>query len=551
MGKSIIKSVQQGVFMIAIFVLSVAATVNTDHGKSFEIAKNIEIFVTLYKELNTYYVDDIDPARLMRTGVDAMLESLDPYTNYISESDMEGYRYITEGKYNGIGANFEKIKDYVAVLESYEGTPAQKAGLKAGDRIVAVDGKSAKGKSVEDVGFILRGAPGTEVELTISRPGTAKELKIIITRDEVQEENVPYHGMLKNDVGYIVLTIFTRDAGAHIAEAYRDLKNKNPNMKGLILDLRGNGGGLLAEAVNICNIFIPKGQVVVTTKGKVVEWDRSFKTMNNPEDEQIPVVVLIDKGSASASEIVSGTLQDYDRAVLMGQRSYGKGLVQNTREVGYNAKIKLTTAKYYIPSGRCIQAISYHQGEPMDVPDSQRAQFKTTNGRIVLDGGGVTPDLLLPKDAEPAIIKGLRTQFLIFDYVTDYVLKHPTIDSVADFHFKEFDGFAQYLSDKGFVYDTESEIAMKKLKEQAEKEKFSSLVAAEIKAMESKIQNEKKGDLARHKEAITKLIEREIVGRYYYQKGKFQINLRDDSEVEEAIKLLNDPVKYKGLLKKV
>jgi carboxyl-terminal processing protease len=551
MGKSIIKTVQQGVFMIAIFMFGVAATVNTDHGKSFEIAKNIEIFVTLYKELNTYYVDDIDPARLMRTGVDAMLESLDPYTNYISESDIEGYRYITEGKYNGIGANFEKIKDYVAVLEPYEGTPAHKAGLKAGDRIIAVDGKSAKGKSVEDVGFILRGAPGTEVELTISRPGTTKELKIIITRDEVQEENVPYHGMLKNDVGYIVLTIFTRDAGAHIAEAYRDLKSKNPNMKGLILDLRGNGGGLLAEAVNICNIFIPKGQVVVTTKGKVVEWDRSFKTMNNPEDEQIPVVVLIDKGSASASEIVSGTLQDYDRAVLMGQRSYGKGLVQNTREVGYNAKIKLTTAKYYIPSGRCIQAISYHQGEPMDVPDSQRAQFKTTNGRIVLDGGGVTPDLLLPKDAEPAIIKGLRTQFLIFDYVTDYVLKHPTIDSVADFHFKEFDGFAQFLSDKGFVYDTESEIAMKKLKEQAEKEKFSSLVAAEIKAMETKIQNEKKGDLARHKEAITKLIEREIVGRYYYQKGKFQINLRDDSEVEEAIKLLNDPVKYRGLLKKV
>ncbi len=544
------KRIQQAVFILVVSFAGLAATVGTDHGKSFEMAKNIEIFVNLYKELNTYYVDDIDPAKLMRTGVDAMLASLDPYTNYISESDIEGYRYITEGKYNGIGANFELINEYVTVIEPFEGTPAHKAGLRAGDRIVAIDGRPAKGKSVEDVGYILRGSPGTEVELIVSRPGTSKEVRIVLTRDEVLEENVPYHGMLKDDIGYVVLTVFTRDAGQHIAEAFREMKTKNPGMKGLILDLRGNGGGLLAEAVNICNLFIPKGQIVVTTKGKVIDWDRSFKTTNQPEDETLPVVVLIDKGSASASEIVSGTLQDYDRAVLMGQRSYGKGLVQNTREVGYNAKIKLTTAKYYIPSGRCIQSIAYHQGEPKDIPDSERASFKTANGRPVLDGGGVTPDVLLPKAAEPAVIKALKSQFLLFDYVTEYALKNPSIDSVSDFHFREYDHFLQFLTSRKFVYETDTEKDLKALVENAGKEAYAGLIGAEIKAMEAKIQQEKKGDLEKYRNDIIQLLEKEIVSRYYFQKGKFQINLRDDKEIEEAIRLLNDPVRYMRILNK-
>ncbi len=533
--------------------VGLAANRKTDHGKYFEISKNIEIFTNLYKELNTYYVDDVDPSKLMRTGVDAMLNSLDPYTNYISESDIEGYRYITEGKYNGVGAAFDKTGDFVFITDVFDSSPAQKAGLKPGDKILAVDGKSALNRSVDEVGDILKGAAGTDVELTINRPqlnGSDKNMKIKVVRDEVTEQNVPYSGMLNDHVGYIVLTTFTRDAGENVKKAFVELKEKNPNLKGVIFDLRDNGGGLLNEAVNICNIWIPKGEMVVTTKGKVVDWDRSFKTLNPSVDEQMPIVVLVDRGTASASEIVSGTLQDYDRAIVMGQRSFGKGLVQNMRDIGYNSKLKLTTAKYYVPSGRCIQAVSYDKGKPVEVADSVRAVFKTRAGRTVLDGGGIKPDVLLNKSGDFGLMKTLKDKFLLFDYVTMFALKNDKIEEPEKFRFTQFDDFVEFLNKKNFQYDSESEKLLKKLKEEAVKDKYSATIEGELKAIETKIKSDKKNDLLKHKDEIIDEIEREIIARYYYEKGKIKIGLRNDIEIQEAIKVLEDAPRYKSLLKK-
>jgi carboxyl-terminal processing protease len=536
----------------AFAILFIAANNRADHGKYFEISKNIEIFTNLYKELNTYYVDDVDPSKLMRTGVDAMLNSLDPYTNYISESDIEGYRYITEGKYTGVGASFNKIDETVFITDVYEGSPSQKAGLKAGDKILAVDGKSALNRSVDEVGDILKGAPLTDVELTINRPqldGSLKSMKIKVKRDEVTEQNVPYSGMLNDKTGYIVLTTFTQKAGENVEKAFKELKEKNPNMKSLVFDLRGNGGGLLNEAVNICNIWIPRAEMVVTTKGKVIDWDRSFKTLNPSVDEQMPIVILVDKGTASASEIVSGTLQDYDRAVVMGQRSYGKGLVQNMRDIGYNSKLKLTTAKYYIPSGRCIQAVKYENGKPVELPDSLRAVFKTKAGRSVLDGGGIRPDVIIEKSGDLGLMKTLQDKYLIFDYVTQYALKNATIEAPEKFKFTEFDEFVTFLTKRNFQYDSESEKLIKKLREEAKKEKYAT-IESELAAIETKVQVDKKNDLQKHKSEIVHEIENEIISRYYYEKGMIKMNLRNDSEIDAALKLLDNQAKYKALLSK-
>lgn len=532
--------------ILVIFVFGVAATHSPTSDKYFEILKNIEIFTNLYREVNTYYVDDLDPGKLMRTGIDAMMESLDPYTNYISESDIEGYRFMTEGKYSGIGAMSKKMGDYVTITELYKDNSADKAGLRPGDQIVAIDGQSAKGRKPEDVNNIMRGFPGTEVELTIRRPGEKGDKKVKLVREEVNVPNVPYSGMVSNDVGYVTLSTFTRDAGRNVANAFKELKKTNPDMKGLIFDLRGNGGGLLNEAVNICNIFIPKGQVVVTTKGKVKDWDRSFKTLNPSMDEEVPVVILIDKNSASASEIVGGVLQDYDRAVLLGQRSYGKGLVQNTRDIGYNSKVKMTTAKYYIPSQRCIQSVEYEDGEPVDVPDEKRAKFKTRNGRMVLDGGGIAPDVVVNPHGESAIIKSLIRQNIIFDFVTDFCLKNESIAAISDYHFEAYDDFLQFLNGQSFAYDSESERLLKKLKKESSQEGFE--LTSEIERLEQKIVTAKEGELKKHKEDIIDMIEKEIAGRYYYQIGKIKMGLRNDKEIKEAVSLFGDLDKYNKLL---
>lgn len=531
--------------ILGIFLIGVSASVGP-RNKYFEILKNLEIFSNLYKEINTYYVDDVDPGQLMRTGIDAMVESLDPFTNYISESQIEGYRYMTEGKYNGIGAISQKMGKYVTITELYEGQAADKAGLKPGDKIIAVDGNDATDKDPEAVNNILRGFPGTEVELTIRRPGKDKDFNLTLERSEVEVPNVPYYGILDNGIGYIALTTFTREAGKNVSNALRTLKSEHPELKGVVFDLRGNGGGLLTEAVNVSNVFIPRGEVVVTTKGKVKEWDRSFSTMGEPVDTDLPLAVLINKRSASASEIVSGVMQDYDRGVLIGQRSYGKGLVQNTRDIGYNSKLKLTTAKYYIPSGRCIQSVEYEDGEPVNIPDDQRTPFKTRNGRTVLDGGGVKPDMTIEKFTDAGIVKSLLDQHLIFDYVTVYCQGKDSIGPVEDFRFTAFDNFVDFLNRQSFEYDSESEKLLKKLQETSEEEGYE--LDERIAALEEAIETSKQDALQENKEVIIDLIEKEIASRYYYQRGKIKMGLRNDKEIEDAVALLEDTARYREIL---
>ncbi|MCB0572049.1 MAG: S41 family peptidase [Phaeodactylibacter sp.] len=540
------KRILKGLGIVAVLLVGMAVTVPPNN-KYFEIIKNLEIFSNLYKEINTYYVDDVDPGHLMRIGIDAMMESLDPFTNYISESEIEGYRFMTEGKYNGIGAVSKKMGRYVTITDLYEGQAADKAGLKPGDQIIAVDGQDAGDKDPDAINNILRGFPGTTVELDIRRPGRADDFKVTLVRTEVQVPNVPFYGMVGEDIGYIALTTFTRDAGANVANALKDLKSQNPALKGVIFDLRGNGGGLLNEAVNVSNVFIPRGELVVTTKGKVKDWDRSFSTMGQAVDTDIPLVVLINKNSASASEIVSGVIQDYDRGVLMGQRSYGKGLVQNTRDIGYNSKLKLTTAKYYIPSGRCIQSVEYKDGEPVHIPDEKRTPFKTHNGRTVLDGGGVKPDIMVDEFSSEPVVKSLLEQDLIFHYVTEYCLHHDSIASIEGFHFTDFDGFLSFLGQKQFDYDTESEKLLKQLQKKSSEEGYA--LEAQIGQLEASIESTKKDELVQNKTAIIDLIEKEIASRYFYQKGKIQMGLRNDAEIQQAKSLLNKSGDYENLLK--
>lgn len=543
-----IKQYTLGVAIVAMAFASISF-VSDKHGKYFEIAKNIEIFTNLYKEINTYYVDDVEPAKLMRTGVDAMLESLDPYTNYISESEIEGFKYMIDGKYGGIGADAKNIDGKMTLVFAHEGLPADKAGLKVGDQVLMIDGKTTEGKSSDNISDILKGSPGSVVDLVVKRPGQAKEIKASLTREEVRVPNVPFHGMVSDNVGYVTLTTFTQDAGRNIANAVRELKKENPSIEGIVLDLRGNGGGLLREAINVCNVFIPKGKEVVVTRSKVKDWDRSFRTLNAPVDEEMRLVVLIDNNSASASEIVSGVIQDLDRGVLLGQQSYGKGLVQNTKDVGYNSKVKLTTAKYYIPSGRCIQAVSYKDGEPVDIPDSERTTFKTKNGRKVYDGGGVQPDVLTKGAKLSNVLKGLNKEHLIFKYATDYTLKNKEIAKAETYKFSDFAGFMNFVAEESFSFDTGTEKMLKDLKSKAREDGYYDAVQGDIKTIKDKILQSKKNDLKKYQKEITEDLEKEIIGRYYYQKGQIEISLRNDSEIKDAIKLINDKTRYESLLK--
>ncbi len=518
--------------------------------KQFEISKNLEIFTNIYKELNTHYVDDLDPSRLMRTGIEAMLETLDPYTNYISDSDIESYRYMAEGKFDGIGARVRKVGDYVTVVEPYEGGPSVKAGIMAGDKIVAVDGKDAKGKKADEVNDILRGFPGTEVTLKILRPGEDQEREYTVKRDEVDVKNVPYFGMLNEELGYVVLTTFTSNAGKNVAEAIRKLQEENPNLSGLVFDLRDNGGGYLREAVSISNLFIPRDEVVVTTKGKVRDRDRSFKTTNNPVLPDMPLAILTNKYTASASEIVSGVVQDLDRGVIIGEKTYGKGLVQNTVDLEYNAKLKLTTSKYYIPSGRCIQSVRYHDGEPVDVPEAERAVFKTRGGRKVLDGGGIIPDVKTGIHDKGAIFTFLKENDLIFHYATQYRQQHESISPAKDFKFSDYDQFVQYVQEKQLDFKTQTEKEIDALEEAAAQDLLDPLVKDQIQTMREKIKREKEDDLVENKDEITRLIEREIVSRYYYQTGRIEKTLRNDRDVTMAVDILSTPETYARYLKR-
>ena len=540
--------------IILIIAVSVFSFKTFSNGNNyFEIAKNLDIFASVYREVNTYYVDDVDAGKLMKKGIDEMLNSLDPYTNYISESEAEDFRFQMTGQYGGIGAQIGTRGEFIIVSDPYEGYPAQKEDIRAGDIILEIEGKSAKGKNTSEMSKLLKGQPGTKLKLLIKREGEGEQQKVL-TRQEIHINNVPYFGMADEHTGYIKLASFTNDAGKEVKDALVELK-KNPAMNSLILDVRGNPGGLLHEAVNIVNVFVPQNQEVVSTKGKVKEWDKSYKTLNPPVDVDIQLAVLTNRSSASASEIVSGSIQDLDRGVVVGLKTFGKGLVQSTRPLSYNSQIKVTTAKYYTPSGRCIQALDYSHrnddGSVGSVPDSLKKEFKTKNGRKVFDGGGVDPEIVVSHKVFSKIAESLLYKQLIFDYATYYRNKHEKIAPAKDFHLDDadFEDFKKYIAGKDFDYMTASEKALEDFKKKAEDEKYFGAIKEHYETLKHNLQHDKQADLQKNKEEITQLLDEEISRRYYFQKARYEASFKNDEDVQEALKILKDKAKYQSLLK--
>ena len=530
----------------------IAFSASNPSEKYFEIAKNLDIFATLIREVNAYYVDDINPNRMVKSGIDAMLNTLDPYTNYIPEDEIENYRTMTTGMYGGIGAIIGRRKDKNIVLMPYNGFPADKAGLKIGDEILEIDGFDVKKKSSTDVSKLLKGQAGTKVKLKILKLGKINPETIEFQRERIKIDNVPYFGMITSDIGYVQLSEFTSDASREVKKGIEDLKGKGA--KKLIFDLRDNPGGLLNEAVNISNLFITKDKLVVNTKGKVAEWVKEYRALNPTYDAEIPIAVLVSGRSASASEIVSGVIQDYDRGVLVGQKSFGKGLVQTTRPLTYNSQLKVTTAKYYIPSGRCIQAIDYSNrgadGAAKKVADSLRIAFKTANGRPVFDGGGVSPDVEVKREPFAAITTSLLSKDLIFDFASSYFLSHPTIAKPLDFEISdlEFMQFTNWLKDKEYDYTTKVENTIKDLTTTAQKEKYYEEIKEQLEVLKTRMAHNKENDLEKHKLEIKEVLEQEIVSRYYFERGVKEASFDEDPEVKEAIKILNDQVRYQQIL---
>ena len=529
----------------------IAITQTTNY---FETSKNLEIFTDLFKELDMYYVDEVNSGDLMKTAIDEMLTSLDPYTTYIPESDIEDYRFMTTGQYGGIGAMITKRKDFVYISEPYEGFPAQKAGLMAGDKIIEVNGKSAKGKTTEELSKILKGQPNTEVSILIERKGQ-EPFVVNFKREKVTVKSVPYYGFLENGIAYIKLRSFTRNCSNDIKNALTDLKTQQ-ELKGIILDLRSNSGGLLNESIDIVNLFVEKGENIVITKGKIKDWEKTYKARHFPEDKETPLIILINQNSASASEIVSGAIQDLDRGVVVGKRSYGKGLVQQTRKLSYNSQLKVTVAKYYIPSGRCIQALDYSNrnkdGSVGKIPDSLISTFKTRNGREVKDGGGITPDVKVKQDEISDITISIIRERLIFDYATDFRLENDSIISVDNFEItdNEFEKFTSYLKDKEYKYTTATEDALEIFKEIAEEENSFAEIEEQYNLLSFQIKNNKENDLSKNKEELKEFLSDEIVSRYFYQEGRIINRLKYDSEVKEAINILHDLNRYNEILNK-
>ena len=517
----------------------------------FEVSKNLDIFNTLFKEVNIFYVDKVQPAKMVETAINSMLKELDPYTTYIPESDIEDFKFQTTGQYGGIGAVIRKKNDYVIIVEPYKGFPADISGLIAGDKLIEIDGNSVKGKSTEEVSSVLKGQPGIDVEVLIERKGHSEYLIKKLTREKIKVNSIPYKGIISDNIGYIKLRSFTRNCANEVKRAILSLK-KQKNLQGLILDLRGNPGGLLNESINICNLFMAKGLEVVSTKGKIDDWDKSYKTRLDPLDKEIPLVVLINQSSASASEIVSGTLQDIDRAVIIGQKSFGKGLVQQTRKLSYNSQVKVTVAKYYTPSGRCIQALDYSNknknGSVGKIPDSLKNEFYTLNGRKVYDGGGIDPDISIKISEAPEILISLISNQLIFDYATEYFLMNDTFP--LDFDQKDdyinYKNFVDFVSDKDLKYKTQTEQSLSDLVEASKKE-YSKLQDSLI-GVEKLLNDLKKNDIYKHKDEILKYISQELLVRSHYREGAIKSSLNYDEAVLESISILSDTAKYYSIL---
>ncbi|MCX6198849.1 MAG: S41 family peptidase [Bacteroidetes bacterium] len=523
----------------------------------FEISKNIDVFSALYKEVNTYYVDDVEPSKLMRSCIDGMLKTLDPFTNYFSGSQVETAKIQQGGKFGGLGIEIEMMNGYPVIISVTQNQPADVSGLKVGDIIKTISGVSTKDKKKDDVDKILVGEPKSRIALTVERRTSlldSKPLSFNIAREEIQENSVPFYGMITPEIGCIKLKIFNENAGKDVKEAFDSLKRINPNMKGIVLDLRGNPGGLLNEAVNIVNVFVEKNQLVVTKKGKVDEWNNTFKTLNDPSDTKIPLVIITNSSSASASEIVSGTMQDYDRAVIVGQRTYGKGLVQVTKPLSYNTVLKVTTAKYYIPTGRCIQALNYAEknadGSVKRIPDSLKVAFKTKGGREVWDGGGVDPDVKLTKVEHTKLAETLFLRHYMFNFCSDYKLTHDTIPDAAVFKLTDddFNNFVAYVKTKDCSYKTESEDKLAALKEAAAEEKYFDAVKVHYDAIAKKLEHDKEQDIIKNKKEIVTVLENEIAGRYYYAYGKVKKSYQNDAEVAKAIEIIGNPTEYSDLL---
>ncbi len=524
----------------------------SDNDRYFQIVKNLDIFATLFKEVNSYYVDEINPGELMKVGIDAMLKSLDPYTNYIPEDDIEDYLTMTTGEYGGIGALVDRKGGVNTVVMHYKDSPAEKAGLKIGDQILEINGISLEDKDSDDIGKLLDGASRSEIKLLIRRFDRDEPFEVFLKREKITIDNVPYFGMINEDIGYIRLTDFTTKAGKEVGSALKELKEEGAAK--MILDLRGNPGGLLDEAVNVSNVFVPKGREIVSTKGKLDSWTKVYRAPAEAVDNEIPLVVLTDNGSASAAEIVSGVVQDYDRGVLVGRKTYGKGLVQQTRPLAYNSQLKVTTAKYYIPSGRCIQAIDYSSRNPDGsvgkIADSLKTEFTTSNGRIVYDGGGLDPDIHVEQFRYAPITYALMRKDLIFHYATEYYYGNEEIAKASEFALpdEDYEYFVSWLTDKDYDYTTNVEKNLEKLIEVAKQEKYYPEIKEQIEALQKATLHNKESDLITFKKEIKALIEQEIASRYYLQQGAIESTFNKDRDILTAVDLLQDHDKYLSLL---
>ena len=522
--------------------------------RNFEISKNLDIFNSVFRELDICYVDTVNPEKSIESGINYMLSQLDPYTVYYPESKNEELKMMTTGKFAGIGSiiRFHKKKNHVVINAPYEGMAAHKAGLKPGDVLLEIDGKDLTGKTTEQVSELLRGEPGTSFVLKYERPGVVEPQTVKITRENIQTPAVPYYGMLENKVGYIVLNSFFDGCARDVRRAFIDLKEQGATA--MVLDLRNNPGGLMNEAVDLLSMFIPKGTEVVSTKGKLKQASSVSKTSKEPLDLQMPIAVMVNGNSASASEIVAGSLQDLDRAVVVGDRTFGKGLVQVIRDLPYGGSLKVTTSKYYIPSGRCVQAINYQKraanGRAERIPDSLTHVFHTAGGRPVRDGGGVTPDVKSDEEELPTMLFYLANDDVLFDYATDFCLKHPTIPAPEQFEVTDADyaDFKAMVKKVGFKYDRESEKALKTLKDIAKIEGYTEDAKAEFEALEKKLTHNLDRDLDHFSKEIKMLIADEIVQRYYFQRGTIIQQLKNDKDVKKAVSVLTDAAAYKKIL---
>jgi carboxyl-terminal processing protease len=512
--------------------------------KYFEIAKSIDIFATLFKEVNAYYVDDVDPQKLIRKGIDGMLTNLDPYTDYIPEDEIESFRISTTGQYGGVGAMIGIVNNKTVITHPYKGFPANRNGIRVGDEIISVDGKNVEGKSTSQVSALLKGQPKTEVEIKVRRYGKKDDVTFKMKRERISVSNVPYYGLVGSDIAYIKLDDFTPGAAREVFDALMEMKEHGA--KKLILDLRDNPGGLLYEAVNIVGLFIPKGMEVVSTKGKAEEWNKKYNTLNSPVDTEIPMVILTSEGSASASEIVAGALQDYDRAILIGEKTFGKGLVQTTRSLAYNAQLKVTTAKYYIPSGRCIQALDYthrkDDGTVLKIADSLKSEFKTKSGRKVYDGGGLDPDIKVDDNLLAAVTYELMNAGLTFEFASKYCSEHPNQPDLKSFKLSDNDykEFLNWISQQKFSYVSTLEKTSKDLIEAAKKDRNYAEIEAQLNTLNSQIETFKTNDYISYKDEISAILEEQIAFHYNLAEGQAEISTNRDKEIQEAKKILSN-----------